>query len=435
MHVPSFRYFMDSICCVIARTSWNPVLSPDMCWKYASFSTWTDRLFTPASFKMAVTYKLEESEKSVHAALKKWCLNTWQLLNMNTLILLELSKDQLLWIYPNRWISIIMIMLLADSIVWCAETDPAIKQRCVNLCRPAVWSSAPPHQTWSGGGWSLRPRWLNVSKNEGLCTTQVLQSSQSETTQKTFTWGTLCLFCQGGGDAILIEVWTRVNEFMLVSDLTISTYVCLRGKIWGRLTFSSALFRFFSFSGGVRSRRTSQASFSRGMTLRKMSVAMKSEQMGSAINQPNWRMRMVEMITPTLPKVSARTCRKTPGEHKDTSITSGFGFLWTFLSQTHTSHVSVHASTPWAVGVPVSAVAMSPMCAMSVTSMRVAMTPVAVFAVGVAMVRVAVVIWWTAFAAMGVSVTKSADTHQVDQQSSDRHGLQRTKITTQRKVN
>lgn len=56
MHVPSFRYFMDSICCVIARTSWNPVLSPDMCWKYASFSTWTDRLFTPASFKMAVTY-------------------------------------------------------------------------------------------------------------------------------------------------------------------------------------------------------------------------------------------------------------------------------------------------------------------------------------------------------------------------------------------
>lgn len=60
MHVPSFRYFMVSICCVIARTSWNPVLSPDMCWKYASFSTWTDRLFTPASFKMAVTYKSGE---------------------------------------------------------------------------------------------------------------------------------------------------------------------------------------------------------------------------------------------------------------------------------------------------------------------------------------------------------------------------------------
>lgn len=39
---------------------------------------------------------------------------------------------------------------------------------------------------------------------------------------------------------------------------------------------------------------------------------MKSEQIGSAINQPNWRIRMVEMMTPTLPKVSARTWRKTP---------------------------------------------------------------------------------------------------------------------------
>lgn len=43
---------------------------------------------------------------------------------------------------------------------------------------------------------------------------------------------------------------------------------------------------------------------------------MKSEQIGSAINQPNWRMRMVEMMTPTLPKVSARTWRKTPIEQK-----------------------------------------------------------------------------------------------------------------------
>lgn len=58
IHVPSFRYFIFSICCVIARTSWNPVLSPDMCWKYVSFSTWTDRLLTPASFKMVVTYEL-----------------------------------------------------------------------------------------------------------------------------------------------------------------------------------------------------------------------------------------------------------------------------------------------------------------------------------------------------------------------------------------
>lgn len=102
--------------------------------------------------------------------------------------------------------------------------------------------------------------------------------------------------------------------------------------LWLFITFSSALFRFFSFSGGVRSRRTSQASFSRGMTLRKMSVAMKSEQIGSAINQPNWRMRMVEMITPTLPKVSARTWRKTPDSKQYMSITSGSCFPSPFFS-------------------------------------------------------------------------------------------------------
>lgn len=204
----------------------------------------------------------------------------------------------------------------------------------------------------------------------------------------------------------------------------------------GSLTFSSALFRFFSCSGGVRSRRTSQASFSRGMTLRKISVAMKSEQMGSAINQPNWRMRMVEMITPTLPKVSARTWRKTPERKKKKTWALHLAMASLrllsprALPQTHTSHVSIHASTPRAVGVTMSAVSMSTMSPVSVTSMRVAMTSMAVLAVGVAMVRVAMVVWWTAFAAMGVSVTKSADTHQVDQQSSNRHRLQETKIRT-----
>lgn len=36
------------------------------------------------------------------------------------------------------------------------------------------------------------------------------------------------------------------------------------------------------------------------------------EQIGSAIIQPNWFIRMAEIITPTLPKVSARMWRKTP---------------------------------------------------------------------------------------------------------------------------
>ena len=51
---------------------------------------------------------------------------------------------------------------------------------------------------------------------------------------------------------------------------------------------------------------------SSGMTEMKMRVAMKREQMGSAISQPNCSTRMEEMITPTLPIVSASTCRNTP---------------------------------------------------------------------------------------------------------------------------
>lgn len=127
------------------------------------------------------------------------------------------------------------------------------------------------------------------------------------------------------------------------------------------------------------------------MTLRKMSVAMKSEQRGSAINQPNWRMRMVEMITPTLPNVSARTWRKTPGGRR-----TGGHFIWPqhtfhtkfFLSRQHTSHVCVHASAPGAMGVPVSAVPVP----VPVPAVRVPVAPVAVFAVGVAVVRVTVVV-------------------------------------------
>ena len=143
MHVPSFRYFMDSICCVIARTSWNPVLSPDMCWKYASFSTCTDRLFTPASFKMAVTY--ESGEPHRHRA---W---TW----MRT----EIAGG----VKPSD-----------------------MESAC--LSRPAVRSSAPPRRPWSAGGWSLRSCSPNASRSEDLCTTTLLQSSRSETTvRKVYT--------------------------------------------------------------------------------------------------------------------------------------------------------------------------------------------------------------------------------------------------------
>lgn len=55
---------------------------------------------------------------------------------------------------------------------------------------------------------------------------------------------------------------------------------------------------------------------------------------------------------------------------------------------THTSHIGIHASTPTAMGVPVSTMSA---VSMSVSSMRVAVTSVAVLAVGVAVVGVAVV--------------------------------------------
>ena len=43
-----------------------------------------------------------------------------------------------------------------------------------------------------------------------------------------------------------------------------------------------------------------------------MSIAMKREQIGSAISQPKYWTNSEEMMTPTLPKVSANTWRNTP---------------------------------------------------------------------------------------------------------------------------
>lgn len=46
--------------------------------------------------------------------------------------------------------------------------------------------------------------------------------------------------------------------------------------------------------------------------LMKMSTEMKILQTGSAIIQPYWCIRMEEIMTPTLPSVSAMTCSRTP---------------------------------------------------------------------------------------------------------------------------
>ena len=58
---------------------------------------------------------------------------------------------------------------------------------------------------------------------------------------------------------------------------------------------------------GVASMRMAAESLSRGKTEMRISVAMKREQMGSAISRPNLSTSTEEMMTPTLPKVSANT--------------------------------------------------------------------------------------------------------------------------------
>ena len=41
-------------------------------------------------------------------------------------------------------------------------------------------------------------------------------------------------------------------------------------------------------------------------------VPINSEQMGSAMNQPNCSIKTDDTITPTLPMASAKTCKNTP---------------------------------------------------------------------------------------------------------------------------
>ena len=46
---------------------------------------------------------------------------------------------------------------------------------------------------------------------------------------------------------------------------------------------------------------------------------MNMEHTGSAIIQPNWWIKADEIITPTLPNVSASMCKKTPEENNDSN--------------------------------------------------------------------------------------------------------------------
>ncbi len=79
------------------------------------------------------------------------------------------------------------------------------------------------------------------------------------------------------------------------------------------LTFCNDIPNSFCNSLGVRNKRTTVVSLTNGITLINISTAINMEQIGSAIFKSNVCMRNVEMMTPTLPSVSAKTCRNTPG--------------------------------------------------------------------------------------------------------------------------
>lgn len=57
-------------------------------------------------------------------------------------------------------------------------------------------------------------------------------------------------------------------------------------------------------------------------------VAINMEQIGSAIIHPNWFMRTADIITPTLPRVSASMWRKTPGTQQIIQITHLCSYIY-----------------------------------------------------------------------------------------------------------
>lgn len=62
---------------------------------------------------------------------------------------------------------------------------------------------------------------------------------------------------------------------------------------------------------GVLSNNSEEECLRSGTTLRNIIIEMQSEHNGSAMYQPNCCIRNEDMMTPTLPNVSAMTCKKT----------------------------------------------------------------------------------------------------------------------------
>lgn len=100
--------------------------------------------------------------------------------------------------------------------------------------------------------------------------------------------------------------------------------VCERvGSLEGKARTSSRAFRSSSSRSGPMSRiRILAESLMSGTTLTKIMTAIKIDASGSKPVQPNRSISSVEMMTPTEPSVSARTCCKVP-EHCQSSALRG----------------------------------------------------------------------------------------------------------------
>ena len=73
----------------------------------------------------------------------------------------------------------------------------------------------------------------------------------------------------------------------------------------------------FCISCGVLNNKISDVSFTNGSTDTNINIAMNTEHIGSATFKPKFSMRNVEIMTPILPNVSAKTCRNTPTNVKE----------------------------------------------------------------------------------------------------------------------
>lgn len=249
---------------------------------------------------------------------------------------------------------------------------------------PDERSSAPPCRTWLADVWSLQQYWLNVSKSVGLCKTTLLQSSQSEEAKRK--------------TATSRAFWSRVRAGSLNSAEEI--HVELLSPFPVRLAgLSHFLVEFVK--EGPRTHLSAKE-----WRWKKLAWQWKESKLGQRSTSQTDGWEWWRWWRQHFPKCQLGHGGKHLLGKKKVNVWSGCLQSQVWITK-HTSHIGVHSHAPVWVGVPMSAVHMA--------AVGVAVAPVAVLAVGVAVVWMTVVVRRAAFSAMGVSVTESAYTHQVDQ--------------------